>query len=62
MLGADDDGQARAVDVFVQETDQLLLLLDHLHERVQCLERQSLAGFEERRRAFDVDFLFVRQI
>src|SRR5450631_4135700 len=33
VLAADDHGEPRSVDVFVQQTNQLLLLLDHPQER-----------------------------
>ena len=55
VLGADDDGQPNAFHIRIQQADESLLLFDHPHERVQRLERQSLTGFDEGRRAFDVD-------
>ena len=55
MLGADDDRQAGAVDVFVQQADQPLLFFDHLQQRLQRAERQPVRFVEQRRGAFDVD-------
>ena len=55
MLGADDDGQAGTVDVFVQQPDQPLLLLDHLQQRVQRPQRAAPVLAEQRRRAVDVE-------
>ena len=55
MLSADDDGQAGAVDVFVQQVDQPLLFFHHLEQRLQRAERQAVRLLEERRGAVDVD-------
>ena len=62
MLGADHDGQAGAVDVLVQQSDQPLLLLDHLQQRVHRLERQAVVLAEQRRGAVDVEHVIVGQI
>ena len=55
MLGADDDGQARRVEVLGQQPHEPLLLLDHLDQRAQRVERHLavllLCLGDERRRA-----------
>ena len=62
MFRPDDDRHAGTVDVLVQQAYEPLFFLDHLHERLQRLQRQPLMSFDERRRAFDVDLLVVGQI
>src|SRR4029077_14409343 len=41
VLGADDDRQPGTVDVFVQQLEELLFLVDHLQERLQRVDGQA---------------------
>ena len=62
MLGADDDGQSRAVDVFIQQLDQSLLFFNHFQQSVQRAECEPSIFTEQRRRAVDVELALLGQI
>jgi len=62
VLGPNDHAQPGAVDVFVQDLEQFLLLLDHLKQRLQHRERQPARVVEQRRGAFDVNEPIVGQV
>ena len=44
VLAADDDGQAGAVDVLVQQAHHPLFLFHHLEQRAQRVERHRRVG------------------
>ena len=62
MFRADDDRQALAVDVLVEQPDEPLLLLDHQQQRLQRPEREPLIFAEQRRRAVHVQRARLGQI
>ena len=62
MLGADDNGQSRTVDVLIQQPDQSLLFFDHLDQGVQGAKGQAAIFAEQRRGPVYVQFALFRQI
>lgn len=64
MLRANDNGEARTLDVLVQQVDEALFLLHHLDQRPKRGERDSLlrGSVEQGRSAFHVEGLMIRNL
>src|SRR5262249_1691472 len=62
MLGPDHDREPRPVDVFVQQLDEPLFFFDHLEQRLQGAESETVIFAEQRRSPVHIKLAIVGQV